>query len=73
MRSLSGRIIGVQEGRFALATDDGRVLPLMLSRRATAEPQDLGPLFASGARVRVDYEDSPRLVSGVAHRILRED
>ncbi len=72
MRKASGRIMQVQEGRFTLAAEDGRVLQFVLSHRAAAEPQDLWPVHAAGLRVRVDYDDSPHLLAGVAHRISVE-
>ena len=34
MHSVRGRVIAVQEGRFRLVTDDGRVMPFVLSHKA---------------------------------------
>jgi len=73
MRSVQGVINLVQEGRFQLVTDQGRVLPFVLSHSAAAEPQDLPPLVRSAARVRVDYTDARHLIAGIAHRIVMED
>ena len=73
MHSVRGRIIGVQEGRFRLVADDGRVMPFVLSHKAGAEPQDLPPLMASMARVRVSYSESPHLIADVAHSVKIEE
>jgi hypothetical protein len=73
MQSISGVITMVQEGRFRLLTDEGRVLPFMLSHKARVEPQDLPPLQEKGARVRIGYSDDPRLIASVAHRIEVEE
>ena len=73
MRSVRGFVSAVQEGRFRLVTDDGRVMPFVLSHKASAEPQDLPPLAARTARVRVSYTDSPHLIADVAHRVEIEE
>ena len=73
MHSVRGRVIGVQEGRFRLATDDGRVMPFVLSHKAGAEPQDLLPLAARTAWVRVSYSESPHLIADIAHRVEIEE
>lgn len=73
MASAHGIISIVQEGRFQLVTDDGQVLHFTLSHKAAAEPQDLPPLMRAAARVRVDYTEAQHLISGVAHRIVREE
>ena len=56
MHSVRGFVSAVQEGRFRLVTDDGRVMPFVLSHKAGAEPQDLPPLAAGrrgcGSRTR---------------------
>jgi hypothetical protein len=69
MHSVRGRIIGVQEGRFRLVADDGRVMPFVLSHKAAAEPQDLPPLMAKAVRVRVSYSESRHLIADVAQRL----
>lgn len=69
MHSVRGRVIAVQEGRFRLVTDDGRVMPFVLSHKASAEPQDLPPLAARPVQVLVSYSESPHLIADVAHRL----
>lgn len=71
MRSVSGVITAVQEGRFQLVADNGRVLQLMLAHNAKAEPQDLPALLQ--AEVRVAYRDSDHLIAGIVERIEIED
>jgi hypothetical protein len=73
MHSVRGRVIAVQEGRFRLATDDGRVLPFVLSHKASAEPQDLPPLAARPVRVLISYSESPHLIADIAHRVEIEE
>ena len=73
MHSVRGRVIGVQEGRFRLETEDGRVMPFVLSHKASAEPQDLPPLMAKMARVRVSYSESRHLIADVATRVDIEE
>lgn len=73
MRSVRGRVTAVQEGRFRLVADDGSVMPFILSHKARAEPQDLPPLAARAARVRVSYSESPDLIADIAHRVEIEE
>jgi hypothetical protein len=73
MHSVRGRVIAVQEGRFRLATDDGRVMPFVLSHKAGAEPQDLPPLMAKMARVRISYTESRHLIADVAQHVEIEE
>ncbi|HEX5452326.1 MAG TPA: hypothetical protein VFX06_00920 [Stellaceae bacterium] len=73
MGSVAGTVNAVQEGRFQLVTDDGRVLQFMLSHRAAVEPQDLPQLQHRRARLRVDYRDSRHMISGVATRVEVEE
>jgi len=51
MRSAEGVIILVEEGRFALVRDDGRVMPFLLAHNASLEPQDLPLLKRDQRRV----------------------
>jgi len=44
-------------------------MPFVLSHKAAAEPQDLPPLAARAARVRVSYSESAHLIADVAHRV----
>ena len=73
MRSIRGVVGAVQEGRFRLVADDGRVIPFILSHKAAAEPQDLPPLASNARRVRVEYTDSPHLIANVAYRVEIEE
>jgi hypothetical protein len=73
MHSVRGRVSAVQEGRFHLVADDGRVIPFVLSHKASAEPQDLPPLAARAARVCVSYTESPDLIADVAQRVEIEE
>jgi hypothetical protein len=72
MHSVRGRVIAVQEGRFQLATDD-RVMLFVLLHKAAVEPQDLPPLVARKARVRVSYTESRHLIAHVAQRVEIEE
>ena len=69
MHSVRGTVISVQEGRFRLVTDNGRVMPFVLSHKAWAEPQDLPALAARTAQVQVSYSESLHLIAHVAHRV----
>jgi hypothetical protein len=73
MHSVLGRVIAVQEGRFRLVADDGRVMPFVLSHKAAAEPQDLPLLVARTTRVRVSYTESQHLIAHVAQRVEIEE
>jgi hypothetical protein len=73
MQSAEGVITLVQEGRFALVKDDGRVMHFILAHDASLEPQDLPPLKRDQRRVRVDYTEPSRLVAHVAHRLRIAD
>ena len=69
MQSVEGAITLVQEGRFAVVTDGGRVMHFLLAHDASLEPQDLPLLKRDQRRVRVDYTESSRLVAHVAHTL----
>ena len=73
MRSATGTVNAVQEGRFQLATDDGRFFEFVLHHRASVEPQDLSQLQGSRARVRVEFSGSKHLIAGIARRLSTED
>jgi hypothetical protein len=73
MQSLRGFITAVQEGRFLLLTDNGQVRPIVLSHKASTEPQDLPQLKAAAVHVRVDCVASDHLIAAVAHRIEIEE
>jgi hypothetical protein len=69
MKSSTGVIVVVQEGRFRLIGDDGRPRHFVLSHRAPLEPQDLPPLQRAQSRVTVRYRESDRLIAGIVHDI----
>jgi hypothetical protein len=73
MHSVRGFVSAVQEGRFHIVADDGRVMQFVMSHKAGAEPQDLPPLAAKTARVRVSYSESPHLIADVAHSVEIEE
>ena len=73
MQSERGVITAVQEGRFRLLTDSGRVLLLVLSHKAVLEPQDLPQLQAAAIRVRVDCTASEHLIAAIVHHIEIEE
>ena len=73
MRSVEGVITLVQEGRFAVVTDGGRVMHFLLAHDASLEPQDLPLLKQDRRRVRVDFTEPDRLVAHVAHTLRTAD
>jgi hypothetical protein len=73
MQSAEGVITLVQEGRFELVTDRGRVMHFILAHDASLEPQDLPPLQRDQRRVRVDYTEPTRLIAHVAHALSIAD
>ena len=73
MQSVDGVITLVQEGRFAIVTDGGRVMQFLLAHDASLEPQDLPLLKRDRRRVRVDYTEPSRLVAHVAHTLRTAD
>jgi hypothetical protein len=54
-----------------LLTEDGRGLTFLLAHNAAIEPQDLPAL--THQRVRVEYEDAPKLVAGIASGLVLLD
>ena len=73
MQSVEGVITLVQEGRFAVVTDGGRVMNFLLAHDASVEPQDLPLLKRDQRRVRVDYTEPSRLLAHVAHTLRTAD
>jgi hypothetical protein len=69
LKTMTGTITIVQEGRFKMEPDDGQPMLFVLSHSAPIEPQDLPGLQRSQARVTVRYEDSGTLIAGVVHDI----
>ena len=68
-----GRIMLCQEGRFRLASTDGRSTLFILSRKAPLEPQDLESLARRMAPVEVRHEPAPGLNARLAHDITEID
>jgi hypothetical protein len=73
MQSVEGVITLVQEGRFAIVTDGGRIMQFVLAHNASLEPQDLPLLKRDRRRVRVDYTEPSRLIAHVAHALRTAD
>jgi hypothetical protein len=73
MQSVEGVITLVQEGRFTVLTDGGRVMHFLLAHDSSLEPQDLPLLKRDQRRVRVDFTEPSRLVAHVAHTLRTAD
>ena len=69
MDTMEGVVTIVQEGRFMLIDDLGAGHLFMLDPMAAAETEQLHPLQARQARVRVSYE-TPRNVIGLLARSI---
>ena len=71
METADGIITVVQEGRFKLVTDTGRVMHFILAHDAAIEPEDLPPLAQAQTPVRVAYtKPKPdHLIAALAHRL----
>ena len=73
MAHMEGVVTIVQESRFQL-TDDGGVSHLfLLGHSAGAEPEQLAPLQARQARVRVSYSPARNLLALIARSITLAD
>ncbi len=68
-QTATGYIIAVQEERFRLMTDSGDTLLLTLPNLARVSVPDLHRWHTDAAHVRVTFEGSPNLASGVARSI----
>lgn len=68
-RTLTGRIIVVQEQRFRVVTDDGRGMVFTLGTFAKTTMGDLARFKAANAPVIVHYTGEPSFASGVAQRV----
>jgi hypothetical protein len=73
MQSVEGVITLVQEGRFTVVADGGRVMHFLLAHDSSLEPQDLAFLKRDQRRVRVDFTEPSRLVAHVAHTLRTAD
>lgn len=68
-RELVGTVIIAQEGRLHIVDDDGVGHLLVLNPKAAAETQQLRPLQARQARVRIVCSTSPDIIGLRADRI----
>ncbi len=73
MQTVEGVITLVQEGRFVIVTDSGRVMHFLLGHDASLEPQDLPLLKRKQRRVQIDYTEPSRVVAHVAHTLRTAD
>lgn len=68
-----GEITVVQESRFQLTGEDGVSHLFTLGPHAGAEPDQLEPLAARHARIRVHYKAGDDIIGGIVTRIDVED
>lgn len=67
---MTGIVTLVQEGRFQVATADGRAMLLILASDAPLEPQDLPALAERAVRVTVHYSTPKELTTArLAHDV----
>lgn len=71
LKTIDGRIIAIQEGRFRLLTRDGRGFLFTLSHKANIDTLTLGQWHERDHQVRVTYSGEPGLESGVARSVAR--
>jgi hypothetical protein len=69
VRSVRGRITSAQEGRFMVASPDGRQRLMTLAPGAGIEAHDLPGLIRAGRPVTVHYTLAEGRHTGIAHRI----
>jgi hypothetical protein len=72
MHVARGVVVSAQEGRFMLASSDGRMRLMMLAPDAGWEAQDLPGLVARRSSVTVTYQLADGRMAGIVRR-LRED
>lgn len=68
-KTVTGRILAVQEDRIRLETGSGQVLLLTLSNRAGAGHAQLQRWQQDGHRLRVTYQGQANLASGSVQAI----
>ncbi len=68
-KTITGRILAVQEYRFRLAADDGRALLFTMNRFANIDLDQLCQMQKDSAHIKVEYEGEPDLESSTAHHI----
>lgn len=69
MQHVLGIVTIVQEGRFRLATPDGRSLHFVLGHQAKTAAQDIADLCARMAPVRVAFDTIQGRSNLVAHQV----
>lgn len=69
MPELRGTVVIAQEGRLHVIDDQGAGHLFILSAQAAAETEQLAPLQARQAKVRINYSTSPNLIGLTAERI----
>src|SRR3546814_18383868 len=70
VRSMTGTVTVVQEGRFQVRAVDGRAMLFLLASNASLEPQDLPALAERAARVTLRYSTPDGLIAaGLAHDV----
>lgn len=71
MKTVTGTINFVQEGRFELRSDEGQHKLFILSHHAPLEPQDLPDLQRRKVRVTVRFDEQPGLIAGIVKDMER--
>jgi len=69
MPDMTGIVVIAQEGRLQLMDDAGVSHLFLLGPSSGAEPQQLYPLQARQARVRIAYSEPPHVIGLLAERI----
>jgi hypothetical protein len=68
-KTMEGVVTIVQESRFQLMDDSGVGHLFILDHHSLAEPEQLAPLQARQARVRVHYEEPRNVIALVAKSV----
>ena len=69
MPEIEGTVVLVQEGRLQVVDDRGAGHLFILSHSNGAEPQQLYPLQARQARVRITYAEPKHVIGLLARKI----
>ena len=70
MPEIEGTVVIAQEGRLHVIDEAGAGHLFILSPHAAAETQQLRPLQARQAKVRVNYSTAPDIIGLIAERIV---
>ncbi|UEM03305.1 hypothetical protein JL101_025610 [Skermanella rosea] len=73
LKTMTGTITIVQEGRFKMEPEDGQPMLFVLAPSAPVEPQDLPGLQRSQARVTVHYKDADGRIAGIVQDMWLAD